>query len=180
MEEVGWMDRDNFIKSVSLSYIILGLYYCFDITSMNKQTIASLSVAGFLFVLAEYFQVYSEKFPSDKDVFKMFQFLITGFGTLAIIIMIVFPFVNIRRFSENVYDVIGTVTLLIGLGITIYLIAKKNEIKEEKHQEELRKIIHDHEQFAMEIQEIITAYKEEVKVLNDALPHYEELMNSKD
>lgn len=139
----------------------------------------TLTVSAFLFVLSDYIQIYSEKYSKESVIFRGFQHLAIFLNAIAIIFIVVFPFLNLG-FEESFYDIIGTTLLLVGLGLSILLIAKKNERKMEEYQAEVRAIIDNHEQFAGQIKEIITSHKEEVKILNESLPHYEELMNSKD
>lgn len=68
--------------------------------------------------------------------------------------MLTFPFIEFERFTEEFYDDLGTTTLLIGLGISIWLIAKKNEIRERKYREEIDGILKESRDLNEKAQEL--------------------------
>lgn len=131
------MHRDYITRSVGLSYLFLGGFYWLGVVSVDKQTITGLSITAFLFVLSDSLQIYSDKYPHGSMIFKGFQYLLTVLNTVAIMVMLIVPFIGSSPTGDP-YDIIGTTLLLASLGITIYLIATKNEKNNKKRLEEYR------------------------------------------
>lgn len=172
------MDKDIIIRSIGLGYILLGGYYYFGSASINSQTIAGLSVAAFLLVLSDCFQIYSEKYSKKSVIHSGLQYLGILANAIAIIFIVVFPFLDLR-FTDDFYDILGTTLLLGGLGLSILLIAKKDEIKMEAYQEDILNMIKSQRQYAREIGEILKSHREEMERLNEE-GNYEESMNKKE
>ena len=171
--------KDNITRSVGLSYIFLGSYYAFGLASINKQTVAGVSISAFLFVLSDFVQSYSEKYSKVSNIYLGLQVLATLLNTAAIMFMLIFPFIDFD-FTDVFFDIAGTSLTLASLGFTIFLTAKKNEEKNNRQLEESRKRIEEYERFAKDIQDVMIVYKKEMKELKEKMPTYEEIFNSKD
>lgn len=155
------IDKDIMVRSIGMGYILLGVYYFFGNTWIDGQVIASLSISAFLFVLSDCFQVYSEKY-SNKRILNFFQYLAILLNAIAMMFVIVIPFLKLR-FDEQVYDIIGTTLLLIGLGLSIYLIAKKNEKRTEARYAEILNTIEEGKRLNNEIKEVIFTFNKDLK-----------------
>ena len=177
------MYRDNITRSVGLSYIFLGGYYALGIASINKQTIASISVSAFLFVLSDFIQSYSEKYKQESTIFQGLQLLATFSNALAIMIMLIFPFMD-SELTNEFLDIAGTSLTLASLGFTIFLMAKKNEEKNnrqlEVYKEESRKMRDRQELFTKEVRDIMREYNEEKRKFEEEMAAYDEILKDKE
>ena len=171
------IDRENITKSVGVAYILLGIYYAGGSTTINKQSIASISISAFLFVLSDFTQIYSEKFKKDGIIYKVLQRVSPGLTTGAILALIIFPFINARRIDEFTFDIIGTTLSFITVGISIYLIAKRNEKRDKEYFEKLLELNRINENINEAGRRIADSYgkkareianlKNEIKILKD-------------
>ena len=184
------VDRENVTKSVGIAYVLLGIYYAVGSTTINKQTIVSISISAFLFVLSDFAQIYSEKFKKDGIIYKVLQSAGPALTMGAILALIIFPFLDARRIHEYTFDIIGTMLSFITVGISIYLIAKRNEKREKEYFEKLREL----DRIDKNINEAgrrladsygekareITQLKNEIKILKDQLNKKEEKEKKKE
>lgn len=140
------MNKDIITRGIGVSYVLLGGYYFLGDASMSKQTIASLSISAFIFILSDAIQIYSEKYPNDSVIGTVCLTVTVFLNTLAIMFMLITPFLNLK-FTENSYDILGTTLFLVGFGISIWLLAKRNEKRQdrqlESYKKEVIKIVED-------------------------------------
>ena len=127
------MKKDYNTRAFALGYVLLGGYYLWDKAILSNQTIASLSVTALCFVLSDAAKAYSNKFPKCHVLVKSLKKLSIFLNALGFILAIIGPFLILKKlgFSDDTYGVIGNGVSLIGLGLTIYLMAKRNEKQEE-------------------------------------------------
>lgn len=177
------MFRDNITRSVGLSYIFLGSYYALGMASINKQTVAGVSISAFLFVLSDFVQSYSEKYSKESNIYLGLQVLATLLNTAAIMFMLIFPFIDFD-FTNAFFDIAGTSLTLASLGFTIFLMAKKNEEKNNRQLEEYKEVLgkmrKNEEHIMKEVREILQSHKEHMRKMDEERAAYEEALHRKD
>ena len=127
------MKKDHVTRALALGYIFLGLYYWQGHTSLNKQTIASFSITALLFVLSDAFKAYSEKYSREHIIFRSLQGIASLLFVAAFVVAVIGPNLDFSKldFANDYYDILSTTASLIGLGFSLYIIAKRNEKQEE-------------------------------------------------
>ena len=127
------MKKDYTTRALALGYMFLGGYYLSDKALLSHQTIAGLSITALCFVLSDVAKVYSEKFSKWHVIYKGLQRLAICLHRLGFVVAIVVPYVILEKFdfTDEYYGVIGTGVSLISLGLSIYIMAKRNEKQEE-------------------------------------------------
>ena len=125
------MHKDYVSRAICLGYLLLGGYYFQGHATLNKQTIATISFIALLFVASDAVKAYSEKFSEEHVIFKFLQKCATGLFLATFVVFIVGQYINFDL-TDEAYDVFGTTSLFIGLGLSMYVIAKRNEAQMNK------------------------------------------------
>ena len=177
------MYRDNIARAVALSYLFLGGYYLQDIVEIDAQTITCASVAAFILVVADFLRSWLEKHVKKQKGLSVIHGITEGVNTFAIMVLLVFPFADFD-FTKSEYEDIGTASSLAGLGISIYLLAKKNEKTSEPKNEECKAEIHqmieECKNINTETKELINSYNKDMKELMRSFTALEETIDRKD
>lgn len=85
--------------------------------------------------------------------------------TGAILALIIFPFIDARIIHEHTFDVMGTMLSFITVGMSIYLIAKRNEKRDEEYFEKLWQMIRASEDMNESTKKLMNSYSKEAKDL---------------
>lgn len=112
------MDKVNVGLVIGIGYIFLGGYYYQGFTSINEQTIAGFSLSAFGFALSDSFVTWSEKYQMNRRINSSLLYIAYFINVLALIIMVVFPFLKLDKFEIS-YDIVGTTTLFVGFGLSL-------------------------------------------------------------
>lgn len=130
------------IKAVALGFILLGFYYFLGLGSINTYTILCFSVSGFLFIISDFCGFKSNQYSRSKNNKKRKAWMAAQVATsiLAVLFIVLFPYVNIKVSDENMEIFINT-SLLLGLGLTIWLIASKSEREYDRFLDRLERIV---------------------------------------
>lgn len=178
------MHRDNIARAVAISYFFLGGYYLQDFVEVDTQTIACASVAAFILVGADALRLWIEKFLKNDKWIYIVHVIFEGINSTAFLVLLVFPFVEFDFMTKSKYEDIGTATSLAGLGISIYLLAKKNEeVSERKNIERekeflqifkaCKELINENQAINKETQDFMKSQNEELKALRDIIKNYD-------
>lgn len=177
------LHRDNIARAVALSYLFLGGYYLQDIVVISTQTIACASVAAFILVGADAVRTWLQKHFKGNNALLVIHGLTEFLNTLAIMILLVVPFADFD-FTKSQYEDIGTASSLAGLGISVYLLAKKNEKasdqKNEERNAEIHRMIEECKNINRETKELINSYNKDMKELIRSFTAPEETIDRKD
>lgn len=174
------MSGVNITKSVGLGYIFLGMYYCLGITTIDKQAIASISVSAFLFVLSEFIHIQSDKVKKYRKLHFVMRGAPTFLGALAILAIIIIPFIRFEKFTENFYDILGTTLSFISFGLSICIIGKKIEKREQEYRDDVHQLLSEAKEIGVESKELLDEYNDLIKQMMGAAAADEKSPDKKD
>jgi hypothetical protein len=157
MEET--MYSQNLTKYIGLGILFLGLLRIGGL-SIETVFIIGFSISAFLFTFADYFEF--EFVKSKKRLNIVYNVLLEALRYSAVFAFLILPF-ELKQISlpKEIIDKINDVTLLLGLGIAIYYLGRRQD----NEREQLIKLLIDADETMHKYKEEMQEIKREIDIL---------------